>query len=37
MVEPGLVPVPLWRPEKPIDHELTVAERVLAGGIARKP
>jgi hypothetical protein len=37
LVEPGLVPVPLWRPDQPVDHELSVTERVLAGGIARKP
>ncbi|MFK3983803.1 SAM-dependent methyltransferase [Micromonospora sp. NPDC050397] len=37
MVEPGLVSLPEWRPESPIDHELTVAERLMAGGIARKP
>jgi SAM-dependent methyltransferase len=36
MVEPGLVSLPEWRPEVPIDHELSVAERLMAGGIARK-
>ncbi|GAA3751204.1 SAM-dependent methyltransferase [Plantactinospora mayteni] len=36
MVEPGLVPLPQWRPESPIDHDLTVAELLMAGGIARK-
>jgi hypothetical protein len=37
MLDPGLVYLPEWRPEAPIDHELTVAERLMAGGIARKP
>ena len=36
MVEPGLVSLPEWRPETPIDHEMSVAERLMAGGIARK-
>jgi hypothetical protein len=36
LVEPGLVPLPQWRPETPITHDLTVAERLMAGGIARK-
>lgn len=37
MVDPGLVSLPEWRPETPITGELTVAERLMAGGIARKP
>jgi SAM-dependent methyltransferase len=36
MVEPGLVSLPEWRPDEPIAHEMTVAERLMAGGIARK-
>jgi hypothetical protein len=36
MVEPGLVSLPERRPEEPIGHELSVAERLMAGGIARK-
>ncbi|GLW33783.1 SAM-dependent methyltransferase [Actinoplanes regularis] len=36
MVEPGLVSLPEWRPETPISHDLSVAERLMAGGIARK-
>jgi SAM-dependent methyltransferase len=37
MVEPGLVYLPEWRPDEPIAGDLTVAERLMAGGIARKP
>ncbi|SHN44272.1 SAM-dependent methyltransferase [Cryptosporangium aurantiacum] len=36
MVPPGLVSLPEWRPDEPIVEELTVAERLMAGGIARK-
>jgi len=36
MVEPGLVYLPEWRPEEPIRHEMTVAEKLMAGGIGRK-
>lgn len=36
MVEPGLVSLPEWRPAAPIGHNLAVAERLMAGGIARK-
>lgn len=36
MIEPGLVSLPEWRPEAPIAHNLSVAERLMAGGIARK-
>ncbi|MGW4463911.1 SAM-dependent methyltransferase [Micromonospora sp. NPDC004704] len=37
MIEPGLVSLPEWRPETPVDHELSVAERLMAAGMARKP
>jgi SAM-dependent methyltransferase len=37
LLDPGLVYLPQWRPETPIDHELSVPERLMAGGIARKP
>jgi len=30
------VSLPQWRPDAPIDHTLSVAERLMAGGIARK-
>lgn len=37
MLEPGIVPVPLWRPDGPVHAELTANERVHVGGMARKP
>lgn len=37
LVEPGVVPLPLWRPEEPVPGELTVGQRLMYGGIARKP
>jgi hypothetical protein len=36
MVEPGLVFLPEWRPDTPIAGEMTVAEKLMAGGIGRK-
>ncbi|GAA3591128.1 hypothetical protein GCM10022419_087360 [Nonomuraea rosea] len=37
LVEPGVVPLPLWRPEAGVPEELTVGQRLMFGGIARKP
>ncbi|MFI1753238.1 SAM-dependent methyltransferase [Streptomyces sp. NPDC020571] len=44
LLEPGIVPAPLWRPETAGDpqhlggeRELTVWERLIAAGMARKP
>ncbi|HEX2312361.1 MAG TPA: SAM-dependent methyltransferase [Thermomonospora sp.] len=37
LVEPGVVPLPLWRPDGPPPEELTVGHRLMYGGIARKP
>lgn len=38
MVDPGLVYIPLWRPEEPDDVFLDAPERVLAfAGVGRKP
>ncbi|MGP3961122.1 SAM-dependent methyltransferase [Nonomuraea sp. 3N208] len=37
LVEPGVVPLPLWRPEAAVPDELTVGQRLMFGGIARKP
>jgi hypothetical protein len=37
LVEPGVVPLPLWRPEADVPEELTVGQRLMFGGIARKP
>ena len=36
MVEPGLVYLPEWRPEEPVPDKMTVAEKLMAGGIGRK-
>jgi S-adenosyl methyltransferase len=36
MVEPGLVYLPEWRPDGPVPDEMTVAEKLMAGGIGRK-
>ncbi|MFC4122989.1 SAM-dependent methyltransferase [Nonomuraea zeae] len=37
LVEPGVVPLPAWRPETAVPEELTVGQRLMFGGIARKP
>ncbi|GAB3685413.1 SAM-dependent methyltransferase [Actinocorallia lasiicapitis] len=37
LVEPGVVPNPLWRPDRPVDGELSVGQKLIYGGIARKP
>ncbi|TDE22968.1 SAM-dependent methyltransferase [Actinomadura sp. 6K520] len=37
LLEPGLVPLPLWRPDEAVPDELTVGQRLMYGGIARKP
>ncbi|MBO0803734.1 MAG: SAM-dependent methyltransferase [Nocardiopsaceae bacterium] len=36
MLEPGLVYLPEWRPEEPVPGELTVAEKLMVGGIGYK-
>lgn len=36
LVEPGVVPLPLWRPDGPVPDELTVGQRLMYGGIAHK-
>ncbi|NUW35192.1 SAM-dependent methyltransferase [Nonomuraea sp. SMC257] len=36
LLEPGVVALPLWRPEGPVPSELTVGQRLMYGGIARK-
>ncbi|ROO83760.1 S-adenosyl methyltransferase [Actinocorallia herbida] len=37
LVEPGVVPNPLWRPAGPVDETaLTVGQKLMYGGIARK-
>ncbi|GAA3983745.1 SAM-dependent methyltransferase [Actinomadura viridis] len=37
LLEPGVVPLPLWRPDTEVPAELTVGHRLMYGGIARKP
>jgi hypothetical protein len=37
ILEPGIVPLAQWRPDEPLDRELTVFERLIVGGIGRKP
>jgi hypothetical protein len=37
LLEPGVVPLPLWRPDGPVPKELTVGQRLMYGGMARKP
>jgi SAM-dependent methyltransferase len=37
LVEPGLVNLPLWRPEEKVPDPLPVSGTLLLGGIARKP
>ncbi|OPC79072.1 SAM-dependent methyltransferase [Embleya scabrispora] len=36
-IDPGVVFLPQWRPEEPVQEPLTVGQRLMAGGIARKP
>ncbi|MGC0417035.1 SAM-dependent methyltransferase [Embleya sp. AB8] len=37
LVEPGLVNLPLWRPDEEVPDPLPVSGTLLLGGIARKP
>ncbi|OHV29120.1 MULTISPECIES: SAM-dependent methyltransferase [Pseudofrankia] len=37
LLDPGVVYLPEWRPDEPVNHPLTVGQRLMAGGIARKP
>ncbi|MFI7635384.1 SAM-dependent methyltransferase [Nonomuraea sp. NPDC049400] len=36
LLEPGVVPLPLWRPDGPVPSHLSVGQRLMYGGIARK-
>jgi hypothetical protein len=36
LVDPGVVYLPEWRPADPLTYPLTVGQRLMAGGIARK-
>lgn len=37
LVDPGLVPLSLWRPDAPVAQPLSVLRRLMAGGVGRKP
>ncbi|HEX6467823.1 MAG TPA: SAM-dependent methyltransferase [Streptosporangiaceae bacterium] len=37
LLEPGLVPLPLWRPDSPEPPALVSGDHRLVGGVARKP
>jgi SAM-dependent methyltransferase len=37
LVPPGIVPLAQWHPDEPLNRELTVWERLIVGGIGRKP
>ncbi|WP_436789423.1 SAM-dependent methyltransferase [Yinghuangia sp. YIM S10712] len=37
LLDPGVVYLPLWRPEEPVEEPLTVGQRLMAGGLAIKP
>ncbi|MFD1541027.1 SAM-dependent methyltransferase [Nonomuraea guangzhouensis] len=37
LLEPGVVPLPLWRPDDTVPEVLSVGQRLMYGGIARKP
>jgi SAM-dependent methyltransferase len=37
LLSPGIVPLPLWRPEEIITDSTTIGVRFMTGGVARKP
>lgn len=39
LLEPGVLPLPLWRPDGPVplEDELSTGQKLMYGGIARKP
>ncbi|MFC6881261.1 MULTISPECIES: SAM-dependent methyltransferase [Actinomadura] len=37
LLDPGVVPLPLWRPDAEVATDLSVGQRLMYGGIARKP
>ncbi|MEO3755820.1 SAM-dependent methyltransferase [Streptomyces sp. B6B3] len=37
LLEPGVVPTPLWRPDTPVTQPLDDSGLLIAGGMARKP
>ncbi|MDI2129823.1 SAM-dependent methyltransferase [Yinghuangia seranimata] len=36
LLEPGVVYLPVWRPEEPVAEPLTIGQRLMAGGLAVK-
>ncbi|WP_436772751.1 SAM-dependent methyltransferase [Yinghuangia sp. YIM S09857] len=36
LLDPGVVYLPQWRPDEPVGEELTVGQRLMAGGLALK-
>ncbi|MGP4014246.1 SAM-dependent methyltransferase [Saccharopolyspora sp. 5N708] len=37
LLTPGVVPLPLWRPDTPVTDATSTAARFMTGGVARKP
>ncbi|MEV5542339.1 SAM-dependent methyltransferase [Saccharopolyspora shandongensis] len=37
LLTPGIVPLPLWRPDTPVTDATSIAARFMTGGVARKP
>lgn len=37
LLTPGIVPLPLWRPDAPVTDATSIATRFMTGGLARKP
>ncbi|TDC90974.1 SAM-dependent methyltransferase [Saccharopolyspora aridisoli] len=37
LLTPGVVPLPLWRPDAPVTDATSIAARFMTGGLARKP
>ncbi|TDC76386.1 SAM-dependent methyltransferase [Streptomyces hainanensis] len=36
LLDPGVVALPMWRPEGPVATPLSIAQRLMVGGVARK-
>ncbi|MEV0703183.1 SAM-dependent methyltransferase [Saccharopolyspora sp. NPDC050389] len=36
LLTPGIVPLPLWRPDTPVTDATSIAARFMTGGVARK-
>jgi hypothetical protein len=37
LVDPGVVFLPEWRPDRPVSYPLEVGGQLILGGMARKP